>query len=45
MTSRQQRELIKEAYKRSTTWAAKVDKMNDNQVFAIFTRFKREGKI
>ena len=38
------RNLVKEHYK-SKNWDAKVDKMSDHQVFAIYIRLKREGKI
>lgn len=40
-----QRESLKQAYRSSVTWATKVDKMSDQQVAAIFLKFKREGKI
>ncbi|QEQ93917.1 hypothetical protein SEA_KARDASHIAN_52 [Streptomyces phage Kardashian] len=39
------RELIKQAYPHSKTWSARVDKMSDGQVAAIFFRLKREGKL
>ncbi|WPJ30663.1 hypothetical protein [Streptomyces phage Psst1] len=41
----QQRELIKQAYPHSKTWPAKVSKMPEGQVTAIFLRLKRQGKI
>lgn len=41
----QMRELIKRAYSPSNTWPAKVDKMPESQVIAIFFKLKRQGKI
>jgi hypothetical protein len=41
----QKRELIKRAYSPSITWPAKVDKMTDSQVIAIFFKLKKQGKI
>lgn len=38
------RELVKSAYK-NKKWAAKVDKMTDAQVFALFIKFRRDKKI
>lgn len=32
------REAIKKAYPNSPTWAARVDKMPDNQVVAVYSR-------
>lgn len=29
----------------SASWAQKVNAMNDQQVVAIYMRFKREGKV
>ena len=29
----------------SETWAAKVDKMHDNQVLAVYLRMKRGGEL
>lgn len=37
------RELVKQAYS-GAKWAAKVDKMSERQVIAIFFKLKREGK-
>lgn len=45
MSAISKRELIKQAYPHSTKWLAKVDKMSEGQVIAIFFRLKREGKI
>lgn len=39
------RTRIKEAYSGSLTWSDKVDKMSRAQVFAVYARFVREGKI
>lgn len=38
------RELVKGAYP-GKTWATKVDKMSDSQVFAVYARLKSQGKI
>lgn len=38
------RELIKQAYP-SPTWAAKVNKMTDNQVIAVLMKLRRQGKL
>jgi hypothetical protein len=38
------RELVTQAYP-THTWKAKVSKMTDNQVVAIFLRLKGQGKI
>lgn len=45
MSGISKRELIKQAYPHSVTWAAKVSKMSEQQVIAIFFRFKKEGKL
>lgn len=39
-----EREMIKKAYP-FEHWSRKVNEMSDGQVYAIFLRFKREGKI
>lgn len=36
--------MVKQAYP-SKRWAHRVDVMTDIQVYAIFLRFKRDGKI
>jgi hypothetical protein len=38
------RDAVKEAY-RSKAWAAKVDKMSEDQVVAIYMRLKAQGII
>ena len=38
------RREVEKVYK-SKTWTEKVKKMTDHQVFAIYIRLKREGKI
>ena len=38
------RQQVIEAYQ-SKTWREKVNKMSDQQVIAIYFRFKKEGKI
>lgn len=40
----QQREMLKQVYD-SKKWAAKVDKMSDSQVFAIFMRLRQQNKL
>lgn len=45
MSAISKRELIKKAYPHSKTWPARVDKMPEGQVAAIFFRLKREGKL
>jgi len=44
MATSQRNELIA-AYPQSTGWAARVQSMTDAQVFAIYLRLKKEGKI
>jgi len=39
------RGLVLKAYPNSKTWPARVAKMPDNQIVALFFRFVREGKI
>ena len=43
----QLRDAIKEVptYKKSQSWAKKVDKMPDDQVIAIWISFKKRGLI
>lgn len=38
------REQLKGVYP-GKTWAQKVDKMTETQVYAIYARLKRQGKI
>lgn len=45
MSAISKRELIKQAYPHSKTWAAKVNKMSEDQVIAIFFRLKGQGKL
>ena len=45
MSKLMEREAIKKVYPDSPTWASKVDKMPDNQIVAIYIRFKSEGKL
>lgn len=45
MASISQREMIKQAYPHSPTWAPKVDKMPESQVAAIFFKLRRQGKL
>jgi hypothetical protein len=39
------RREVSKVYPTSPTWPDKVKQMKDDQVRAIFLRFKREGKI
>lgn len=39
-----EREAVKAAYN-SPKWAAKVDKMSDQQAIAVYMRLKAQGKI
>jgi hypothetical protein len=43
MDSRIVREKVKGAY--GISWSARVDRMTDNQVFAIYMRLVRDKKI
>lgn len=38
------RNILRGAYK-SQTWKDKVDKMSDAQVYAIYIKFKAQGKL
>lgn len=40
----QMRKAIREAYS-SEAWWAKVDKMSERQVFAVYTRLKSQKRI
>lgn len=39
-----EREAVRKAYP-TQKWAAKVDKMDDQQVFAIYIRLKKQNKV
>lgn len=39
------RQLVKDAYNGSPKWAAKVDKMTDEQVIAVYFRLKQNNQI
>lgn len=41
----QKREAVKKVYSRENWDVAKVDKMPDSQVIAIYLRFQREQKL
>lgn len=43
-TNSPERDAVIRAYS-SPKWEAKVNKMNDDQVFAIYARLKAQGKI
>lgn len=40
-----EREEIKKAYPKSKNWHARVDKMSEQQVIAIYIRMKAQGKL
>lgn len=40
-----EREALKNVYPKSPGWAAKVDKMSDVQVVAIYSKFRAQGKL
>lgn len=44
MGNQKEREKVKEAYPYKAWWD-KVNKMTDGQVYALFLRLRREGKI
>jgi hypothetical protein len=44
MIPHQTRELIKKAYP-GNKWADKVNRMSDQQAFAVFVRLRQKGKI
>lgn len=44
MSGISKRELIKQAYP-TKTWQAKVDKMPESQVIAVYFRLRKQGKI
>jgi hypothetical protein len=44
MIPNQTREMVKKAYP-GEKWAAKVNRMSDQQAFAVFVRLRRQGKI
>lgn len=39
------RQLVKDAYNNSPKWCAKVDKMTDEQVIAVYFRLKQKNQI
>ena len=39
------RQLVKDAYNGSPTWVAKVDKMTDEQIVAVYFRLKQNNQI
>lgn len=38
------REILKSVYE-SSNWDKKVDRMSDGQVYAVYMRYLREGKL
>jgi len=45
MTTEQKRAAVAAVYPDSVTWAHRVAHMSEDQVIAIYLRFKEEGKI
>jgi hypothetical protein len=46
MTVNEMRGILQAYYgPKATGWKAKVDKMKDSQVLAIFRRWQQEGKV
>lgn len=41
----QEREALKRAYPKSTSWAEKVDKMSPSQVTAVYIRLRAQQKL
>ena len=39
------RQLVKDAYNNSPKWCAKVDKMTDEQLMAVYFRLKQQNQI
>lgn len=39
------RQLVKDAYNGSPKWTAKVDKMTDEQIIAVYFRLKQQNQI
>lgn len=44
MNDQEKRTTIRAVYK-TASWQEKVDKMSDQQVVAIYMKFKSEGKV
>lgn len=40
-----ERAALKKAYRGSKRWVTKVDKMDDQQVFAVYNRLKAQDKV
>lgn len=45
MASDQEREELKKLYPGNKRWAEKVNKMSEEQVTAIYLRYRSEGKL
>lgn len=45
MSTVNKREELKKAYPNSKSWWARVDKMSESQVVAIYLKLKRQGKV
>ncbi len=45
MAHEKEREALKEVYKHSKAWIAKVNGWTDEQVLAVYLRFKNQGVI
>ena len=44
LSTNEMRKALKNVYL-SPNWHEKVDKMHDSQVFAVYTKFKTQGKV
>lgn len=45
MGNMKERELLKAVYKKSKTWATRVNNMTDAQVLAIYFKFRNQNKV
>lgn len=45
MSTQNERDALKLVYPNSDSWLAKVDKMSDRQVTAIYIKFRSQGKL
>lgn len=45
MSVSQMRDVLKEQYNGSPKWVAKVNKMGDNQVIAVYKRMQDSGQL
>lgn len=45
MTNYEMKELVKKVYPNSQSWSKKVDKMDEQQLIAIYLSFQKRGLI